>query len=1111
MKKLLIFAALLVVLLVAAFFVGTSSGFLKTVVLPRVGAALNAQVSAESISLQPFSSIEIRNLSVVPNGAEPLAKVALARVRYRLADLLAGRIALQEVLLSEPIVTVIANADGSSNLDPILQKLAAGDTTPPPPAATPSSPDPLQLDLTSLSVENCRLSYRATAPDGSVTSANLDLASLRAQGLRNAATGRIEVQSTFAFEQSSTPPSSNPAPTRNAVSGTLKGALELGLSAHLAPTTLTGQISTGITQAAGAFADAQGVTAVLDSDLAPEQLRRFNLDFARQGSPLGSLAAQGPLDLSKQEGNLTVTVRAIDRHILNLAGAAYGLDFTTSRFDATNQVEIASAGQRLSLRGTVRGTALSVQSGDLTLPPMDLDNTYDLTVDLAAQSALIQSLALSGRQGGRQVLQGSLTEPMRISWSPTAGPTPDAAIDLAIQDLRLADWSALVGSPIEGQLNARAQFGVRNNGRDLVADLSATLQGLSGSLAGQSLQNLGARSTAQVLIAAFAEPAQRRLTLTASVEELSGAAALLTFDRHALAAQADIGLPEGAVVLHDVQLRIRHQNNDGGTARVQGRWDLNAGAGELTFAANNWNEHGLRPFLQTSLGDKQLRSGQLAGNGTFKLNPAGDLNLQATTTLTNLVVHDPSGTVPPAPLSAGLALDLAGTNDRYTFRQGQLQLSPTDRARNQLNLTGFLDLARTNALDGELLLAAESIDVTPFFNLFYDAPTPPATTPPPASPTPTPASGPMTEPEPIEFPINRLALAATIGQFFLREVAAEQVEAKAVLTRSGFELDPFSLSLNGAPIRATTKLNLGVPGYQYDLRFSADAIPVRPLANSFVPLLLNRIEGNMVANAEIRGAGVTGINLRKNLTGQAGLSVTNANLSLTQGNQQKGVLTVLTRLLASALRIPELHDRPIMDILAQTRFGEGRIDITQAMARSTSLQAGLAGQIPIADDLFQSPLDIPVQLSLSRDLAQRANLMSANTPTNAVYVVIPTIASLKGTLGEPKPEVDKVQAGLLVARGVAGLVGSQTGGTVGGIADLVGTAAQGGTNVVGNLLQGLGGLLAPKTTGTNTIPTNPAVTPAAPATNAPAPTTNTNTPANAVGNLLRGLLDRRGQ
>jgi len=162
MKKLLLLLGVFVALLVVAYLVVTSSGFLKSAVLPRVGAALNARVEADSISLRPLgSTVEIRGLSIVPNGAEPLAKVELARVRYQLAAFLRGIIAVDEIHLGSPNLTLVAKADGSSNLDPILRKLAEeGAKAPAQPAPQGQPP---QVELRSFTVEKGALSYRASA------------------------------------------------------------------------------------------------------------------------------------------------------------------------------------------------------------------------------------------------------------------------------------------------------------------------------------------------------------------------------------------------------------------------------------------------------------------------------------------------------------------------------------------------------------------------------------------------------------------------------------------------------------------------------------------------------------------------------------------------------------------------------------------------------------------------------------------------------------------------------------------------------------------------------------------------------------------------------------
>ncbi len=1107
MKKLLVLLGVLVALVVVTVVVVTRSAFLKSVVLPKVGAALNAKVDAESISLSPLSSVEIRKLSVTPNGAETLATVEVARVRYNLMAILGGRMEVEEIFVGTPVVSLVQKADGTSNLDPILKKLSEG--APAPATSTPpAAGKPLQVDLRSLSVENASFSYRATAADGAKTSADVTALNLKIAGIKNGSKGQITVGSGFGFSQLPV----GPGAVENKIQGTQKGTFDLELTPELAPGGVSGKLEAGLQQGTGSFKDFQGFGATLTADMGVSELRRLALEFAKQGTALGSISARGPLDLAKKEAKLQVDVTAIDRNVLNLVGAGMGMDFLTTRFDSSNVVTMASGGNAISVVGGVTGSRVSVKSGEMVMPALDLKENYDLAVDLAAQTATLKSFGLTTTQGGREILRGSLSQPMQISWAPNAGALPDARMDVAVTDFRLQDWSALAGTPLQGALNAKANFGVQGGGKDLGYTVTAALTGMSGTFGSNVVKNLGLKADVDGSVASFADAAKRRLILNAKVTDLTGDAAVVKFDRYGIEAKTDLSLPEGSVTMNDIQVRMREGSTEGGQVGLKGNWNLVTGGGDINLSAKGVNEAGLRPFLQAALGDKQLRSVQLSADLTTRIDPKGESTVKATATMTNLVVRDPSGTVAETPLSAGLNLDASGTQQKLTLRQAGLKLSPTARAKNEVTLSGDLDFAKTDALKGAFKLTSESLDVTPYVDLFGGGKpaAAPSSTPAPTTPTPAP-SGPQKEPDAMRLPVELLTFDAQVGKFFLREVAAENFAFGLKMEATRVEVQPLQLTLNGAPIKAGMKLNLGVPGYEYDMNFSAGGVPVKPLANSFVPMLKDRIEGSVVAGAQIKGAGVTGVNLKRTLQGAMNLSVTNANLKLTAGAGQKpGILSILTSLLASTLNIRELKDRPIMEIQAGAKMGDGKIELVDTRARSASLEITTAGSIPIADDLMQSPLGFPLNVSLSRELAERAKLVTAETPTNALYVAIPTIASLKGTLGAPAPDVDKVKAGLLAARGIAGLVGGQTGSAIGGVTDLVGDVAKGKTNAVGNLIQGLGNLLGGKPAATNAAPASGAAPAAAGATNAaPAAASDTNAPANPVGALLKGLFPKK--
>jgi len=116
---------ILIVLLVVAYFVGTSSAFFRGMILPKVSKAMNAQVTVSDASISPFSHVVLHDLKVQTTGSEPLVTAPEVRLRYSLFDIIGGHINVEEVTLSSPTLTLVQNPDGTSNLDPILQSQKA--------------------------------------------------------------------------------------------------------------------------------------------------------------------------------------------------------------------------------------------------------------------------------------------------------------------------------------------------------------------------------------------------------------------------------------------------------------------------------------------------------------------------------------------------------------------------------------------------------------------------------------------------------------------------------------------------------------------------------------------------------------------------------------------------------------------------------------------------------------------------------------------------------------------------------------------------------------------------------------------------------------------------
>jgi DNA-binding NtrC family response regulator len=113
--------AVLILLLVVLYFVATSSAFLKGVILPRAGKSLNAQITVDDASISPFSAVTLKNFRLKTTGDQPLVSANEVRLRYHLMDIIKGHINVDEVTLDTPTVSIVKEADGSSNLDPLLK------------------------------------------------------------------------------------------------------------------------------------------------------------------------------------------------------------------------------------------------------------------------------------------------------------------------------------------------------------------------------------------------------------------------------------------------------------------------------------------------------------------------------------------------------------------------------------------------------------------------------------------------------------------------------------------------------------------------------------------------------------------------------------------------------------------------------------------------------------------------------------------------------------------------------------------------------------------------------------------------------------------------------
>jgi hypothetical protein len=314
-------------------------------------------------------------------------------------------------------------------------------------------------------------------------------------------------------------------------------------------------------------------------------------------------------------------------------------------------------------------------------------------------------------------------------------------------------------------------------------------------------------------------------------------------------------------------------------------------------------------------------------------------------------------------------------------------------------------------------------------------------------------------------------------------------------------------------------VDMGVPGYKYDLSLNAKSIPLAPLVNSFQPERKGQVGGTLTATATLDGAGTTGENLQKNLKGDFDVASTNLNLqvvniknallktlvnvvgripSLTKGGGNAASLLLGSLTSSSSSTNSTLSDdlakSPLDQVAVKANIGTGRVALQQALVQSAAFQAQATGTVALASILTNSTIQIPVSIHLGRVLAQRLNMVPTNTPTNTIYIKLADFLTMKGTIGKPETSLSSLGLVALAAQAASGSVSGQAG----SILQSVSSALQGGssgstnagavgTNQGANLLQGVRGLLKETGGTTNTA------------------TTSTNQPGKKSGGLLQEL------
>lgn len=1148
----------LMVLVIILYFVVTSSAFLKREVLPRVSSSLNANVTVSSAAIHPFSEIVLRDLKVQPTNQPVLFTAPEVRVKYSLFDILGGNIQVDEIALASPVVQIVRNADGTSNLDPLIkaQKKVKGEESKQ--SAKPSRPT--QIHIRKLILADATFRKVQNHEGGTRDLLEITNLNLTAANVKNGDSGKLKFNAVIRDENNP------PAPAMyGLLLATVHGTFDFSLTPDLKPGTIVGDAQMKISQAAGSFSDFGKLDGTLHCDVSPTEFKTVSLSFQKEGMRLGELRATGPYDVQKSEGRLRVDLLSVDQRVLNLFAARSGVDFGSTTITCTNEINVAKSGAVITAAGQLSASKFQLGRTNESTPPLEVRADYNVSVDNSEKTALLETLNVTGMQDGRPLLRGELTSPMTLAWGNTMNAVGDSSFSLAVTKLNIADWRPFLGGVASaGTVDFDLKLLSRNAGKQLTYDATNRIQSLTAQIGSQHLSdatvllkvrgqladfhefNLAdyslqldqsnltaltvsgsgtydrANSSADLQLALQAAVPrflrlinrpeitatsgtaelkgrliQKRQTQTVtgnlSLVKFSGKFGGSEFRNFGMTADLDVERRADRIDIHKITGTLTEGHNEGGEFDLSGTYGLKNKPSQLNLKLSDFNQDSVRPFLEPLLANKKLVSILISGTASAELSPNGNSAIKADVRVTNLVVSDLARQLSWTPLEAKLQVDAGMAKRVADLRQLQITLTPTQRAKNELQLEGHFDMSKTNAITGNLKVSVDSLDLTSYYDLF--APTNKTTAKESGrnksqSVSAASSSQPTQEPATNALPFRNFTVDASVRTFYLREIAATNFHASIKLDGNRVLLKPFQVTVEGAPMVATADVDMRVPGYKYVLMYNTTNVPFAPLWNTFNPEEKGKVEGTLTTYANISGTGTSGESLQKTLTGNFHIGTTNLNLNVTtiHNKMLRGLVEVVAAIpdfsgnpasmmnFAGAVVSGKLngglsHDlekSPIDVITMDGIATNGQVLIRNTVVRSSLFEATVdKGTITLAPVLTNSAIDIPISIALNNAVIGRFPLLSETaTSTNGSYTKLPDFFSEKGTIGDPKKHISPTGFGKAVIKNL--------------IPDLVGTNA-----ILSNSLQSLGGFLHG---GTNT---NQPATSSAPAiTNQPAATNN---------------------
>lgn len=307
----LLIAGIVVALLAGgAYFLLTSSMVVRAVLLPRLSRALRIPpLQAESVSLQGISRLELRQVKLAGPKGPPLFEAPQVVIQLSLPGLFMGDYTVPEVRVESPVLSVVVEPDGTSNVKTIL----ASDTGPR--GYERFRWADLTLDLGSLVITNGTFRHTVAAGAGVSRTTELTTLDVRIDKFANDSAGKL----TISGQASQSVPDGS-AEGASRLGARLNASLQYKFGKRFQPESFKGGARLEVVTASGVYREVNGLAGTLNCDVVPAEGKKqsLSLRFSQSGKEHGAVDFSGSVDFAKAEARLRWDATALDERALTL-------------------------------------------------------------------------------------------------------------------------------------------------------------------------------------------------------------------------------------------------------------------------------------------------------------------------------------------------------------------------------------------------------------------------------------------------------------------------------------------------------------------------------------------------------------------------------------------------------------------------------------------------------------------------------------------------------------------------------------------------------------------------------------------------------------------------